>query len=141
MTTDVATAVEIARETAENGPVDRFLGRLAERIGARASVKAVFGEPIERGELTVVPVARVRWGFGGGSGSSEAEARASGSGGGGGVAADAIGYIEIRSGEATFRRIGPAFPSPAFVLASGLTAVIVIRALARLSSRPDNLTG
>jgi hypothetical protein len=135
MTTDMAKAVEIARETAEDGPVDRFLDRLAERIGGRASVKAVFGEPIERGDLTVVPVARVRWGFGGGSGSSEAEAKASGSGGGGGVAADAIGYIEIRSGEATFRRIGSPFPSPAFVLASGLTAVLVIRALARLSSR------
>jgi uncharacterized spore protein YtfJ len=125
----------MAREAVESGPFDRFLDRLAERIGGRASVKAVFGEPIERGELTVVPVARVRWGFGGGSGSSTGEADASGSGGGGGVAADAIGYIEIRSGDATFRRIGPAFPSPAFVLASGLTAMIVLRTLARLKSR------
>jgi hypothetical protein len=131
----MATAVEIARETAEDGPVDRFVDRLAERIGGRASVKAVFGEPIDRGDLTVVPVARVRWGFGGGSGSSEGEDRASGSGGGGGVAADAIGCIEIRSGEATFRPIVPPFPSPAFLLAAGLTAAMVIGALARLLSR------
>jgi hypothetical protein len=137
MTTDVTRAEEIAREATEDGPFDRFLDRMAERIGGRASVRAVFGEPIVRGDLTVVPVARVRWGFGGGSGSSEAEAKASGSGGGGGVAADAIGYIEIRAGEATFRRIGTAFPSPTFVLASGLTAVLVIRALARLRSRPS----
>ena len=137
MTTEVAKAVEIAREAAEDGPVDRFLDRLAERIGGRASVKAVFGEPIERGDLTVVPVARVRWGFGGGSGSSEAEAeaKASGSGGGGGVAADAIGYIEIRSGEATFRPIVPPYPNPAFLLAAGLTAAMVIGALARLLRR------
>ena len=135
MTTDVAQAVEIARETAEDRPVDRFLDRLAERIGGRASVKAVFGEPIERADLTVVPVARVRWGFGGGSGSSEAEAKASGSGGGGGVAADAIGYIEIRSGEATFRQIAPPYPSPAFLLAAGLTAAMVLGALARLLRR------
>ena len=57
MTTDTAAAMEIARETAEGGPVDRFLDRMAERIGGRASVKAVFGEPIERGDVTVVPVA------------------------------------------------------------------------------------
>ena len=133
MTTGMASPVEMAREATEGGPVDRFLERLAERVGGRASVTAVFGEPIERGDLTVVPVARIRWGFGGGSGTAGPETDASGSGGGGGVAADAIGYIEIRSGEATFRRIGPPFPSPAFVLASGLTAVIVIRALARLN--------
>jgi Sporulation protein YtfJ (Spore_YtfJ) len=135
MTTDMTNAIEIARETAEDGPGDRFLDRIAERIGGRASVKAVFGEPIERGDLTVVPVARVRWGFGGGSGSSESEDKASGSGGGGGVAADAIGYIEIRAGEATFRPILPTYPSPVFLLAAGLTGAIVIRALARLLRR------
>ena len=135
MTTDVTKAVEIARATAEEGPVDRFLDNLAERIGGRASVKAVFGEPIERGDLTIVPVARVRWGFGGGSGFSEGEDKASGSGGGGGVAADAIGYIEIRSGEAAFRPIVPPYPNPAFLLAAGLTAAMVIGALARLLRR------
>jgi uncharacterized spore protein YtfJ len=127
--------MEIAREAVEGGPSDRFLDRLAERIGGRASVKAVFGDPIERGDLTVVPVARVRWGFGGGSGTSGGAEEASGSGGGGGVAADAIGYLEIRADQASFRRIGSFFPSPAFVLASGITAAIVIRALARLSNR------
>ena len=135
MTTDLPHAIEVTRDAAEGGPLDRFLERLAERIGGRASVKAVFGEPIERGDLTIVPVARVRWGVGGGSGTAAGEGEASGSGGGGGVAADAIGYIEIRAGEATFRRLGPPFPSPAFVLASGLTAVIVILALAQMSRR------
>jgi len=135
MTTDVASAVEVVREATEGAPFDRFLDRLAERLGGRASVKAVFGDPIERDDLTVVPVARVRWGFGGGSGTSEADATASGSGGGGGVAADAIGFIEIRSGEATFRPIVPPYPSPAFLLAAGLTTAMVIGALARLIRR------
>jgi len=135
MTTDTAAAMEIARETAEGGPVDRFLDRMAERIGGRASVKAVFGEPIERGDVTVVPVARVRWGFGGGSGSSEGKDKASGSGGGGGVAADAVGYIEIRSGEATFRPIVSPYPNPTFLLAAGLTAAMVLGALAQLLRR------
>ena len=132
MTTDLKGAVEIAREATEERPLDRFLDGLAERIGARANVKAVFADPIERGDLTIVPVARVRWGFGGGSGTSAGDAEASGSGGGGGVAADPAGYIEIRAGEARFRPIVPPYPNPAFLLAAGLTAAIVIRALARL---------
>ena len=61
-------ATEDARHAAEGGPTERFLENLADRIGARAGVEAVFGEPLQRGDLTVVPVARVRWFFAGGSG-------------------------------------------------------------------------
>jgi uncharacterized spore protein YtfJ len=67
--------------------------------------------------VTVIPVARVRWGVGGGGGWAP---EGSGSGGGGGVAADPIGYIEITSAGATFRRI-----------AHPIAAAIVQRALAR----------
>jgi uncharacterized spore protein YtfJ len=98
-------------------------------------VQAVFGEPIQRGDLTVVPVAKVRWAFGGGAGTGPAETEASGSGAGGGVMADPAGYLEIRGDEARFRPIGPAFPSPALVIAGGLTAAIVFGALARLVKR------
>ena len=45
-----------------------FVERIADRIGAHAEVKAVFGDPIERDGITVIPVAKVRWGFGGGAG-------------------------------------------------------------------------
>ena len=68
MTATQAEAMEEARRVAEEGSAGRFLEWLAERIGARAGVTAVFGEPIERGDITVIPVARVRWGFGGGEG-------------------------------------------------------------------------
>jgi hypothetical protein len=132
MTSTLKEAVEIAREATEEGRLDRFLHGLAERVGAEANTKAVFAEPIERGELTVVPVARVRWGFGGGSGTAAGDAQAAGSGGGGGVTADPAGYIEIRAGEARFRPIVPPYPSPAFLLAAGLTAAVIIRALTRL---------
>lgn len=134
MTTATADAMHEARQAAEGGPGERFLEGVAERIGARASVTAVFGEPIDRGDLTVIPVARVRWGFGGGSGEGgdEVGATGSGSGGGGGVAADAIGYVEIGPAGATFRPINPPYPSPLFLLAAGMTAAIVLRALGRL---------
>jgi hypothetical protein len=132
MATDMSSAIEDAREAAEGGRPDRLLERLVEQIGGKASVRAVFGDPIERGELTVVPVARVRWGFGGGAGTGPDSSGGAGSGGGGGVAADPIGYLEIGPGGATFQPIIPPYPSPAFLLAAGFTAAIVLRALARL---------
>ena len=97
----------------------------------------MFGEPVQQGGVTVIPVARVRWGFGGGGGRSDAapDGPASGSGGGGGVAADPIGYVEIGSDGAAFRTIREPYPSAVFLVSSGLTAAIVIPALARLIRR------
>jgi uncharacterized spore protein YtfJ len=129
MTTDDAIAA--AREAVKSHRADGLVERLAERLGARASVEAVFGTPIASGELTVVPVARVRYGFGGGGGADEAEGRG-GSGGGGGVSAEPIGYLEIRPTGAAFQPIGRTLASPAFVLSAAFAAAIVIRALARL---------
>jgi uncharacterized spore protein YtfJ len=145
MTTERSSAMGDAVRAAEGASTDRFLDRLAERIGGRAGVQAVFGEPIERDGTTVIPVARVRWGFGGGTGTGtgtgtggDAEGRpqtGSGSGGGGGVSVDAIGYLELGPGGATFRPIAPPYPSPLFLLASAVAAAIVLRALRRLIGR------
>ena len=64
------SAVGVARSAGEAGPIDGFVERMAERLGGKASVRAVFGKPITRDGLTIIPVARVRWAFGGGAGSS-----------------------------------------------------------------------
>jgi uncharacterized spore protein YtfJ len=109
---------EQARREAEQAANDERLDKLAERIGAHATARAVFGDPVERDGLTVIPVARVRYGFGGGSGRGgargrgrngdggvEADEEQYGSGAGGGVQAGPIGYIELRDGEACFTRI------------------------------------
>jgi uncharacterized spore protein YtfJ len=79
-----------------------FTERLAEKVGATARASAVFGDAVEREGVTVIPVARAKWGFGGGSGGRQGE---EGSGGGGGISVSPIGYIELRAGEARFRRI------------------------------------
>lgn len=136
----MTTTIDTARDAAERAAVsdsDRLLERLAELVGAKATVRAVFGEPIRQGDLLVVPVARVRWGFGGGGGRSAAAptSPASGSGGGGGVAAEPVGFLEVGPAGATFNPIADVRPSPAFIIAAGITAAIVIRALARLLRR------
>ena len=68
MANDDATMDE-ARRAAEGGPMERLLERLMDRTGGRVGVQTVFGDAIQRGELTVVPVARARWFFGAGGGS------------------------------------------------------------------------
>ena len=159
MTTDYKAAMDydFALEQAQKAgrsSIDGFVERMAERVGAKASVRAVFGEPIERNGITIIPIARVRWGFGGGAGrgpiavgpGSEADGAAteptidegmsgSGTGGGGGVTADPIGYLEIGPDGATFKPIGSPMPSPGFLLAAGVSAGFVLRGIARLVRR------
>jgi uncharacterized spore protein YtfJ len=44
-----------------------ILQQMGESLGSSASLKAVFGEPIHAAGRTVVPVAKVSYGFGGGN--------------------------------------------------------------------------
>ncbi|MHB9863688.1 spore germination protein GerW family protein [Streptomyces sp. YIM S03343] len=83
-----------------------LLERLAEKLGGRASVTAVYGEPVTADGVTVIPVARVGFGFGGGAGREVGAAKTGeGGGGGGGAGAKPLGYIEIRGGSAVYKPI------------------------------------
>jgi uncharacterized spore protein YtfJ len=137
MKSEQASAMDEVRGAVSSAPTNRLLERMAELVGARAGVQAVFGDPVKHDNLIVIPVARVRWGFGGGGGHADGQPSgpASGSGGGGGVAADPIGYLEIGPDGATFRPIRDPYPSPSFLIAAGLTVAIVLRALAHLIRR------
>jgi uncharacterized spore protein YtfJ len=123
----MTTAEDQAQHAAENDLGSRLLERLATQVGGKAGAKAVFGDAVERDGITVIPVARVRWGVGAGGGEGP---EGSGSGGGGGVVADPIGYIEVTSAGATFRPIPRSF-GPGAVLGGALALAIVLRALAR----------
>jgi uncharacterized spore protein YtfJ len=123
----MTTAEDQAHRAAESDAGSRLLERLVSQVGGKAGAKAVFGDPVERDGITVIPVARVRWGVGGGGGSGT---EGSGSGGGGGVAADPIGYIEVTSAAATFRPIPRSF-GPAAIVGSAIAMAILVRALAR----------
>jgi hypothetical protein len=73
--------------------VDELLARAGDQIG----VHRVFGEPIDRDGVVVVPVAMVMGGSGGGAGPDE-----QGFGGGFGVWARGIGAYEITDGRLRF---------------------------------------
>lgn len=89
---------------------DNFIERLAKSFSQNASVKNVYGDPIQAGDKTILPVASIAYGFGGGSGQGKNEKRylkpsdtsidenpalTKGSGGGGGFRATLKGVYEI----------------------------------------------
>lgn len=83
-----------------NDIVSRFF-QVFEESRASASVQAVFGPPETRGEVTVIPVAAVRYGVGFGMGANTPEgtegagAQGLGGGGGAGTRARPVAVIEI----------------------------------------------
>ena len=119
------SAINEAEESAR-GRTGDIAAKLADRVGNRAGVQAIFGDPVERDGVTVIPVGRTRWGFGGGAGKGgHADEEGEGSGGGGGVMAVPVGYIEISGGAARFRRIGlPVSPGSLIAAAAGLYLVM-----------------
>jgi uncharacterized spore protein YtfJ len=108
---------------------DSFLDTLAQRLGGTANAATIFGAPVERGDVTVIPVARAAYGFGGGSGTRSGD---EGSGGGGGVRVAPVGYIEIRPGVVLYRPIRDwAVLIPALA-AGGVMTLMAARGIARL---------
>jgi len=90
----------------ERGDPSRIPGQLGEILGASGRVNTVFGSPITHGDLTVVPVARARWGLGGGRGLRPAENGQRRVGmGGGGMRVDPVGIVVLRGDDAEFRPI------------------------------------
>src|SRR5437870_13810053 len=89
------------------GERDNFLTRLAETIGSKANASSVFGEPITNNGVTVVPVARARWGCGGGGGqdTNESAGQSRGFGGGGGMIVKPVGYLVVRGEDVEYREI------------------------------------
>ena len=119
-----------------SGAAGSLIEKVAEKLGSAANIAAVYGSPIERGGATIIPVARVAWGFGAGSGTGAgAEGSGGGEGGGGGATASPLGFIEIRDGSAEFQAIQvrpPVWALAPLVIACGFTSWIVLRGLRRL---------
>jgi uncharacterized spore protein YtfJ len=110
--------------------VNELLERIGQTVGQRAQVATVFGEPVERDSVTVIPVAKTRFGFGGGGGSGSRQGNeGSGGGGGGGAMVSPVGYIEMRNDSAEFKRIATSLDLVAFVAAASLALLTAKRML------------
>ncbi|MEU2509217.1 spore germination protein GerW family protein [Streptomyces sp. NPDC007863] len=113
-----------------------LLEHLADRLGARASAQAVYGEPVTRGDVTVIPVAEIAYGFGGGVGLDATAAKTGeGGGGGGGAAARPRGFIVITDGTATYRPIRDPWTTVVVPLAALVTGAAASRLARRWAKR------
>jgi uncharacterized spore protein YtfJ len=82
---------------------------IAQVFERNLSIRHVYAEPVHHGDTTVIPIAKVAYGFGGGagrrpalrsgqgpdSGAAPTDAEAQGGGGGGGARLTPIGALEI----------------------------------------------
>ena len=138
----MADPMEEAKHEAEADAADEMLTKFMESLGGTASAKAVFGEPVEKDGVTIVPVARVRYGGGGGGGrgpgrkkrGDAGDADQVGYGHGGGLQAAPVGYIELSGGRATYQRIADPARPMVIALLFPLVGAISVGILA-LSSR------
>jgi len=113
-------------------PAVSLLERLGQQLTSTATAQAVYGTPVERDGLTIIPVARARYGFGGGGGGGTKvpEAAGSGAGAGAGVSLTPVGYIELREGRSRFRPIRSSVVP--LVAVSGAIAWLLLRSVPRL---------
>jgi uncharacterized spore protein YtfJ len=95
----------------------------------KANVNSVFGKPISAEGRTVIPVARVGYGFGVGFGISGEEGESTGAGGGmGSVRSQPLGVIEVTP-EAI--RVEPLVDEEKMALATGLLVAWIVPWVAR----------
>jgi uncharacterized spore protein YtfJ len=111
-----------------------FIERLAHQLGTTANAKCIYGEPVERDGVTVIPVAKAAYGFGGGSGKQE---KGEGAGGGGGVMLTPVGYIEINNGETRFRPTRDPLALVATILATAPLSLLMVWKITKLLRRKD----
>lgn len=120
-------------EASTAGPAVQILERLAEKLGNKASVSTVFGEPVQCDGITIIPVARFGFGLGAGAGGRKIAKTLEG--GGGGASAAPVGYIELRDGSAVFKPIRDPLVDvlvPLAALVAGSAAPRIVRGLVRL---------
>ena len=78
------------------------LPELFQSMITKSGAQTVFGDPVSAEGKTIIPVARVSYGFGLGSGKRQTEQPEEGGGGGGGFSAAPVGVIEVSAGESRF---------------------------------------
>lgn len=106
--------------------------QLLSKVTDNLTVGRVFGEPIQHGDILIVPVARIRGGAGGGSGTGAGATNdVSNSGGGGGFDAKPAGVFVLKGGSVSWQ---PALDVTRIVIGGQVVTVVlalVVRSILR----------
>jgi len=110
---------------------------LHENLSKNSGVKSVFGEAITAGDKTLLPVAKVAYGFGGGAGSGGAgeHNKGEGGGGGGGVRIKPLGVFVVGPQESRFIAVHDRKRSIGLLLIGAGLGMVLAR---RRGERPRN---
>ncbi len=116
-----------------------FFQSIKDNLFNKATVSSVYGDPIVAGNKTVIPVARIAYGFGGGMGTSKAlrgessgpQLGGEGGGGGGGVVAMPVGVVEVTPEATRFVR----FSGERRMLGIAVAGLLLGIAIGKLSRR------
>ena len=103
------------------------LKSLTDLIQHNLGIRHVYGEPVENGDTTVIPVAAAQFAFGGGEGQTEKQ---QGGGGGGWVQMNPVGALEIGPRGTRFVRF-PRWGPLLGAAAVGFAAALLIARLRR----------
>lgn len=109
----------------ETNPSERTVSEVLRAIIDGATVRTVFGDPVDRDGVTIVPVARIRGtgGAGGGDAPAATTKQAGGSGAGMLYGAKPLGAFELRGGKVTWR---PALDINRIVLGGQVVGVVAL---------------
>ena len=110
--------------------VDTLLAKAQDSI----SVKRVYGEPIERDGVLIIPAAKVGGGGGGGvgEGTDENSRQGSGTGTGFGIGAKPVGVFVVKNGVVTWQ---PAIDVTRIVLGGQIVAIVGLLTLRKVFGR------
>ncbi|HEX4815819.1 MAG TPA: spore germination protein GerW family protein, partial [Nonomuraea sp.] len=125
-------AVDRPGPAGDDGVMD--IMEMVERSKDAATVTRVFGEPIQHGDVVVIPVARVAQGGGGGQGQGRTEEGDEGRGGGlgFGFGAAPAGVFVLKGGDVQWR---PAVDVNRIVLGGQVVAIVLLLTLRSILNR------
>ncbi|MCP4205361.1 MAG: hypothetical protein GY769_25905 [bacterium] len=103
---------------------EELIEKVAHELGGNARADVVFGKPVERDDVTVIPVAVASLGLGDGRGLGKGSQE--GAGIGAGMRVSPVGYIEAGQGRVRFRRILPTWAFVSIALGIGAFAGLLL---------------
>lgn len=143
----MAGATEVTQDRALSASAGNAVEQAIQHLASAARSSVVFGEPIERGEVTIIPCSEIALGMGtgGGSGTSQATQQAGaatggGIGGGGGARGRPVAAIVISRGTVRVEPIVDATKvAMAALMTLGTMAFWLIRLTSATRGRPPQL--
>ncbi len=100
----------MAKKSDNTMKTQEFIRSVMDKLQSNANVKTVYGDPVETQEKTIIPVARIAYGFGGGFGEGHKDRKETaaddlggeGGGGGSGLMVRPIGVVEVTKEKTEF---------------------------------------